>query len=129
MPVSPDRNRPPYIPQTRRPTQASQSMLRHMRHLMTEEAAYFHWLNRGHPLFEDPLEDWGAAEKEVTSIWPVLDELTDLIAESLRHLFIAERAYLRWLNQGGLFGDPLKDWYWFDAEAMLTTAAESWLQY
>jgi len=94
---------------------------------MTEEAAYFHWINRGHPWFEDPLEDWGAAEEEVASSWPVLNVFTDLIAESLRQLFIAELAYLRWLNRGRLFSNPLADW--FDAERDADNGAGSWLRH
>jgi hypothetical protein len=108
-----------YLRQTVHHTAAVDNLLHRMRHHVTEEAAYFHWINRGRPLFGNPLEDWAAAEEEVNSSWPVLYQFNDFIAESLHQLVIAEGAYLHWINRGApLFGNPFEDWAASEAEAV-----------
>ena len=77
-----------------------------LQHQVIEKAAYFRWLKRGQP-FGDPWADWFDAEKEVVSGRPVDDSLLDSFEdERLQHDDIEKRAYFRWLNRGGPFGDP-----------------------
>ncbi len=92
-----------------------------LRHQVIEEAAYFHWINRGRP-FGDPLTDWVTAEAEIVGTTGQGQLSDTIVDERLRHQVIQEKAYFRWRTRGLPFGDPWTDWS--ASEAELVVAAE-----
>jgi hypothetical protein len=75
---------------------------------VTQEPAYFRWINRGQPLWE-PLTDWYGAQRELEAGHFLPPD--DILDEELRRKAIEEAAYFRWINRGQPPGDPLADWH------------------
>jgi hypothetical protein len=75
---------------------------------VTQEPAYFRWINRGRPLW-DSLTDWYGAQRELDAGQFLPPD--DILDEELRRKAIEEAAYFRWINRGQPPGDPLADWH------------------
>ena len=80
-------------------------------HQLIEEAAYYHWLERGRPDC-DAGTDWLAAEVKIRYGWDdgYRQQVPGDVDRRLRRQVIREKAYLRWLGRGMPWGDPVPDW-------------------
>jgi tetratricopeptide (TPR) repeat protein len=77
---------------------------------ITQDAAYFRWINRGRP-FGSPLTDWSAAERDMAGSGTGQGPLpAPVVRRLVRHELDKQFAYFRWEERGRPFGDPMADW-------------------
>ncbi len=94
-------------------------------HQLVEEAAYYHWLNRGGSA-GDADTDWLAAEADIC--YGRHDGhrhvLLGDVDRRLRRQVIREKAYLHWLGRRQPWGDPLPDWLAAEQEIQLSAGLQ-----